>query len=113
LIDRRHLIEHLHRLEEGEEFQAESRRKERLEDAVDELRRNLTAARVRIPARSAVQGSSGSLSDGVALEPGHLHISFHGTEDLLSKLYTLSQAAANDFIRFQALTDEAPPPNKA
>jgi len=113
LIDRRLLIEQLRRLAEGEEFQSESRRKERLQDAVDEFRRNITAARVRIPVPAAAPvWSAIDLVVGVALEPGHLHISFHGTEDLLSKLYRLSQAAANDFIRFQALTEEAPP-NKA
>jgi hypothetical protein len=42
------------------------------------------------------------LSAGVALEPGHLHIEFQGTEDLLSKLYELSQAAANEFEKFDA-----------
>ena len=37
LIDRRLLIEHLRRLAEGEEFQTESRRKERLGDAVGQF----------------------------------------------------------------------------
>ncbi len=110
LIDRRLLIEELRRCAAGEEFQAESRRRERLQDSVDELRRNVIASRVRIPIPPAVPVRPGTgLSDGVVLEPGHLHISFLGTEDLLSKLYALSQAAASDFVRFQALTDEAPP----
>jgi hypothetical protein len=51
-------------------------------------------------------GTGGTgLSDGVALEPGLLHISFRGTEDLLSKLYALSQAAAKDFDWFRAATE--------
>ena len=41
------------------------------------------------------------LSTGIALEPGHLHIEFSGTEDLLVKLYEISLAAANDFERFR------------
>jgi hypothetical protein len=45
------------------------------------------------------------LSAGVALGPGHLHIAFSGTEDLLSKLYELSQAATNDFDRFRAAAE--------
>jgi hypothetical protein len=106
LIDRLLLIEQLRRLAEGEEFQSESRRKERLQDAVDELRRNVTAARVKIPVPSEVLGWRGAdLSDGVALEPGHLHISFRDTEDLLSKLYALSQSAASDFDRFRAAAE--------
>src|ERR1039458_9563202 len=48
LVDRRLLIEHLGRLPGGEEFQRESRRKERLGDTVDQLRRQQTAARVKI-----------------------------------------------------------------
>ena len=48
LIDRRLLIEHLRRLADGEEFQRESRRKERLDHTVDQLRRHQTAARVKI-----------------------------------------------------------------
>ena len=70
----------------------------------------MIAARVRIPIPPAVPVWPGAgLSDGVVLEPGHLHISFLGTEDLLSKLYALSQAAASDFVQFQALTGETPP----
>jgi hypothetical protein len=106
LIDRRLLIEHLRRLVEGEEFQAESRRKEHLGDAVDELRRHLTAARVKIPVQTDVLGRRGTgLPDGVVLEPGHLHIAFRGAENLLSKLYELSQAAAKDFDRFRAAAE--------
>jgi len=107
LIDRRLLIGHLRRLAEGEEFQAESRRKERLGDAVGQLRRYRIASRVKIPVQADMlgQGVTG-LSDGVVLEPGHLHISFRGTEeDLLSKLYALSQAAAKDFDRFRVATE--------
>ena len=48
LIDRRLLIEHLRRLADGEEFQRESQRKERLGHTVDQLRRHQAAARVRI-----------------------------------------------------------------
>jgi hypothetical protein len=112
LLDRRLLVEHLRRLADGEEFQLESRRKERLGDAVDGLRRDVIAARVRIPVPAGVpEWKDGDLADGVALEPGHLHISFRGTEDLLSKLYALSQAATKDFVRFQVLADDVP--NKA
>ena len=53
LIDRRLLIEHLRRLAEGEEFQREHRRKERLDDTVDQLRRQHTAARVKIPVQNS------------------------------------------------------------
>jgi len=39
------------------------------------------------------------------LEAGHLHIEFSGTEDLLGKLFELSQAASDDFDRFRAVAE--------
>jgi hypothetical protein len=110
LIDRRLLIEHLRRLADGEEFQRESRRKERLSHTVDQLRRQQTAARVKISVEPDVFNRKlADLSPGVALEAGHLHIAFSGTEDLLSKLFALSQAASNDFDRFRAVAESAEP----
>jgi hypothetical protein len=108
LLDRRLLIEHLRRLADGEEFQQESQRKERLDQAVDQLRRHQAAARVKISVQSDV--FSRKLTDlppGVALRAGHLHIAFSGTEDLLGKLFELSQAASNDFDRFRAAAEPA------
>ena len=106
LIDRRLLIEHLRRLADGEELQQESQRRERLGHTVDQLRRHQAAARVRISVEPDVfDRKLAELSAGVALGPGHLHIEFSGTQDLLSKLYELSQAASNDFDRFRAAAE--------
>ena len=108
LVDRHLLIENLRRLADGEEFQRESRRKERLDRAVDQLRRNRTAARVKIPVQPDVCSRKlAGLSPGVSLEAGHLHIAFSGAEDLLGKLFELSQAASNDFDRFRAAAEPA------
>ena len=49
LVDRRVLIEHLRRLAEGEEFQVERRRKERLDQAVDQLHRQRVAQECEDP----------------------------------------------------------------
>ena len=54
LVDRRLLIEHLRRLADGEEFQRETQRKERLDHAVDQLRRHQTAVRVKVPVQPDV-----------------------------------------------------------
>lgn len=106
LIDRHLLIGHLRRLIEGEDFQRESRRKERLVGMIDQFRHGQAAVRVKIPApRDARDRMMAGLSAGIALEPGHLHIEFSGTEDLLAKLYELSQAASNDFDRFRAVAE--------
>jgi hypothetical protein len=109
LLDRRQLMDYLRRLAEGEDFQVEIRRKERLEHTVDQLRRNQAAAQVTIRVPPEVRSRKiAGLSAGVALEPGHLHIEFQGTEDLLSKLYELSQAAANEFEKFDAVVSPRP-----
>src|SRR6185436_15382976 len=49
LIDRRLLIDHLRAPIAGEEFQQESRRKERLAGMIDQVRRHQAAAAVKIP----------------------------------------------------------------
>jgi hypothetical protein len=108
LVDRLVLIDQLQRLAEGEEFQMEERRKERLNDTIDQLRRHQAAARVKIPVPpNGFSLKLAELSAGVSLEPGHLHIEFSGTEDLLTKLYGLSQAASHDFDRFRAAAEPA------
>ena len=99
LVDRRLLIEHLRRLAAGEEFQEERQRKERLDDAVDQLRRHQAAARVRIPVEPDVSRRKlDELSVGIALEAGCLHIEFAGAEDLLAKLYELPQKVPPSMI---------------
>jgi hypothetical protein len=108
LIDRQLLIQGLRRLMDGEEFHNEIRRKERLEQTIRQLHRSRAGTGVKIPVRpEMVEGRVASLSAGIALEPGHLHVEFSGTEDLLTKLYELSQAAANDFARFRTATEAA------
>jgi len=105
LIERRLFIDHLRRLSEGEEFDEEVRRKRRLGDAVDELRRSQAAAQVVIPVRAEFARRVSELPAGVELRPGRLSVDFSGAEDLLSKLYELSQAAARDFDRFRAAAE--------
>ena len=106
LIDRLLLIRNLQQLTEGEDFQTERQRKERLDETLDDFRRIRTATRVKIPVPADVKEQKmAGLSPAIGLEPGHLHIAFSGTEDLLSKLYQLSQAAANDFDRFRAVAE--------
>ena len=104
--DRQVLIESLRRLAAGEEFDRESRRKERLDGALDQLRRYQATARVSIPVPPDVFNRKlKDLSPGLALEPGHLHVAFSGAEELLGKLYELAQVASNDFDRFRATVE--------
>src|ERR1700676_3183787 len=102
LIDRRRLIDHLRSLAEGEDFKGAAR------SELDQFRWSEAAMRVKIPVQPDVRSRRmADLSAGVALEAGHLHIEFSGTEDLLTKLFELSQAAANDFDRFRAASEPA------
>jgi hypothetical protein len=106
LIDRRVLIDHLRRLAEGEDFERETSRKERLDQAVDQIRRQRAAASVRIPVQPDVFSQKvAGLPETIVIEPGHLHIEFSGTEDLLSQLYQIAVAASNDFNFFRSATE--------
>jgi hypothetical protein len=40
----------------------------------------------------------------VGLSPGELHIQFQSSEELLSKLFALAQAIANDYEAFEKRT---------
>jgi hypothetical protein len=94
LIERQVLIEGLRRLMDGDEFRNEILRKERLNSSIDQLHRNQAGARVKIPVPAeALNVKMAGLSRGIVLGPGHLHIQFVSTEDLLCKLVELSQAA--------------------
>jgi hypothetical protein len=106
LVDRHVLIANLRRLADGEDFERESRRKERLDGAIDRLQRYQTAARVSIPVPSDVFNRKlADLSVGVELGPGQLRIEFSGALDLLTKLFELAQAASNDYDRFCAAAE--------
>jgi hypothetical protein len=106
LIERRVLIDHLRRLADGDEFQAERQRKERLDRTLGELRQHHAARSVNIPVQPDVWGRKlADLPAAVELKPGHLHIEFSGSEDLLTKLFELAATASNDFERFQAAVE--------
>jgi hypothetical protein len=106
LVDRSRLIQQLRMIAEGEEFERESRRRERLDQNLDCLRRSRPGVKVKIPIQPEMLGRNvDGLSAGIGLSPGHLQIEFDSVEELLSKLYELSQAAATDFDRFRAAAE--------
>lgn len=102
LLDRVRLIERLRQMLDAPEFTREQRRKQRLAEALDELRRHRVAAEVSLPvAAEALGRKMADLPAGVSLSPGELRVEFQSAEQLLAKLFELAQAAANDFERFQ------------
>jgi len=105
-IDRAVLLRQLEALQAGTEFAIEQGRKQRLLDSLETVRKHRAAAAVRIAVEDPMlERSVASLPAGICLQPDSLHLSFHGAADLLSKLYELSRAVADDFEAFKALIE--------
>ena len=100
LIERNSLLCSLAALESGDEFSTELHRKERLSAELDGLREFTRAARISVPAAPGVYNTRlSSLPEGVRLESGRLTIEYQygSPEELLERLFVLSQALVNDF----------------
>jgi hypothetical protein len=102
LLDRLQLMGQLEPLQAGAEFVLEAKRKQRLTETLDRVRRHRAAARVvLLVAAGGLDRRLGDLPNGIRLEPGSLHVEFRKAEELLAKLFALSKAAANDFEAFR------------
>ena len=97
LLDRLGLVDQLEAVGAGDDVIREQRRKERLSGKLDELHQYRVAASVRIPVLTV---AAGTLPEGVAFEAGRLMVDYGSVEELLSRLYALSQAAALDYDGF-------------
>lgn len=108
LIDRHALLRQLRGLASGDRFGYEKRRRARLAESIDRLRRDRRAAAVRIAAPPPPPDVLPALPAGAAFLPGgRLLIEFRDVQDLLTKLYGVAQAAAADFPGFQAAAEAA------
>jgi len=105
LVDRVELLRQLEPLQAGAEFVIEHRRRQRLTEALENVRRSRIAAKVLIRPL-LFNGELAQLPAGIGLEPGILRIDFRGAEDLLSKLLAVAQTAAADFEAFRAAVDD-------
>ncbi len=98
LLDRNALLRSLEALESGDEVSTEVRRKERLSAELDRLRGFTRAARISVPAAPGVYDTRlSSLPLGVYLEPGKLTVEYGSPEQLLERLFALSQAPGERF----------------
>jgi hypothetical protein len=105
LIDRTKLVAQLEQIHDSADFKMEWRRKERLAERLEAMRRLQAGARVAIPVAPEVMSQRWpDLPAGVGLSPGALHIQFRSSEELLSKLFALAQAIANDYEGFEKRT---------
>jgi len=102
LVDRLELLRQLEPLEASADYALERRRRERLVAVLENLRRQRRAGQVVLPVEAALREQNvDGLPAGVQLNAGSLSVRFEGAEDLLGKLYQLSQTAANDFDAFR------------
>lgn len=102
LIERRDLTAKLEALLSSDTVHIEQRRHERVSQHLERYRKEQKARRIRIPvAPQTASAHIASLPPGVTLYPGTLHIQFTTAQDLLSKLFTLGQAIANDYASFE------------
>ena len=104
LVDRLALLRQLEPFQNGAELVMEQRRRQRLQETLEETRRHRVAARVILP----VPGDANlrtmvDLPAGVHLQPGSLRVEFGEAEELLAKLFELAQAAAHDFDGFRRM----------
>ena len=101
--DRQQLIEALEKIQRGEEFQWDQRRRERIASVYEHAKREHPARQVQIPVTKETWNRTvASLPSGVKLGPGELHIEFASAEELAAKLFELSQAMANDWPGIEA-----------
>jgi hypothetical protein len=79
--------------------QFEVRRRGRVSDQLDAVRRDLKARQVPIASLPYRPSGLADLPPGVHLEPGRLEIRFGSAEELLTNLLALAQAMGEDFER--------------
>ena len=105
LIDRPRLIAQLEQIRDSPDYRMEWQRKGRLAERLEAIRRLQSGARVAIAVEpEALRQRLPDLPQGVGLTPGALHIQFQSPEELLSKLFALAQAIANDYEAFEKRT---------
>jgi len=108
LVDRLALLAQIEELARGEAATHEQRRRIKVIDALELAKGQLAGRRIRIPAASDVgRLKIADLPAGVRLKPGELRIEFEDPEDLLRRLFELSQAILNDYQRFETAAGSA------
>jgi hypothetical protein len=108
LLDRTAMINKLEALQQGHEVEHERDRKQKLSNGLDELHRHRAAAKVRIPVLAPeLRKQLPELPTGVHVRQHELSIEYADVEQLLQRLYELSQAAAADFDAFVTVVDSA------
>ena len=106
LIDRHDLIAQLKVIRHGETFSREAKRRYRVLRELDEASRLQKARAVKVQVSREEIDRVRGLPDGVTVETGKLVVEFDGIEDLLRRLFKLSQSAARDFYAFEKAIEQ-------
>jgi hypothetical protein len=100
LIAREDLLRQLEAIRDGDNYQWESRRRERLDHALQK--------RIVIQVTPVVKDRKLlNLPSGVELERRRLEIRFESTEELLRQLFEFSQAISDDYESFCTWIDKS------
>ena len=103
LIRREDLIAALERVQAGETFSYEVRRRARLAEDLEQTRRDWHTRQVKLPVAAEPQRAA-SLPAGLRLvRPGLLEVEFCDGGELLGRLYELVRIAGEDLEAFAAL----------
>ena len=107
---REELIEHLKRLASGDEAHYERRRRQRLAQVLEGLRREaLAQPKVLVEAPTTVLNQEfANLPDGVSVSPGAISITFSSPSEALQRLLALAMAIGNDFNEFERQSEPRP-----
>lgn len=101
LISRVELIRALEALQTDGAFAYESRRRQRLVEDLESVRRDLRSRQVKLPVVPE-PAASASLPSGMRISrPGVLEVEFGSAEDLLGRLYELVRLAGEDLKEFE------------
>src|SRR5215210_276760 len=103
LIGREDLIRALEGIQTDEAFAYKPRRRQKLIEDLEGVRRDLRSRQVKLPV-AAEPAPGASLPSGIRIvRPGVLEVEFGSAEDLLATLYELVRMAGEDLEGFEAL----------
>lgn len=104
VVPREAVIEFLQRVLTSGTIEEAAAKKTSVIEFLGQARHALQLPSIPLPPATKMSGVTlDGLPPGIRLLPGELTIQFHGATDLLQKLFSLSQALANDFetLEFQ------------
>lgn len=98
LLDRIALIAKLQQFSHSPDLIIEFRRKKRIAQELEDANRYRRAKHIPLQVPNAIQTFQlADLHPDISLKPGTLIVHFNSSEELFTRLYELSQVAANDF----------------